>query len=81
MSILSPVTAVSAAAFDKGKKHFQAGMNFEVAEQWDKAVEEFALAVADSPKNAEYRLHLTRSLFHASQLYMKKGAFAAKEEG
>ena len=80
MSILSPVATVSAAAFDKGKKHFQAGMTFEVSEQWDKAVEEFALAVADSPKNPEYRLHLTRALFQASQLHMKKGASAAKEK-
>ena len=49
-SMFAPMTAVSAAAFDGGKKHFSAGMNYEVAEQWDKAVEEFALAVANSPK-------------------------------
>ncbi len=77
LSMLSPVATF--AAFDGGKKHFQAGMKFEAAEEWDKAVEEFALAVSDSPKNPEYRLHLTRSLFNASQMYVKKGTIAAKE--
>jgi len=77
-SMLSPIYA--AAAFDDGKKHFQAGMKHEDAQAWDKAVEEFALAVADSPKNPEYRLHLARSLFNASQMYMKKGTASAKEK-
>ncbi len=49
-------------------------------QEWDKAVEQFALAVADTPKNPEYRLHLTRALFNASQMFMKKGTAAAKEK-
>ena len=77
--LLSLMTPVSAVAFDKGKKHFKQGMRHEVAQEWDKAVEYFALAVSDSPKNTEYRLHLQRSLFNASQMYMKKGTIAAKE--
>ena len=77
MSMLSPV---SVFAFTDGKKHFSAGMKHEDTEQWDKAVEEFALAVADSPKNPEFRLHLTRALFNASQMFMKKGTTAAKEK-
>jgi general secretion pathway protein D len=64
LSLMSPVAAVALA---DGKKHFKQGMRHEVAEEWDKAVEEFALAVSDNPKNPEYRLHLTRSLFNASQ--------------
>ena len=75
-SMLSPI---SAFAFYDGKKHFSEGMKFEVSEQWDKAAEEFALAVSDNPKNPEYRLHLARSLFNASQMFMKKGTMAAKE--
>ena len=74
--MLSPVSALAGG---NDKKHFKAGMKFEVAEQWDKAVEEFALAVSDNPKDPEYRLHLTRALFNASQMYMKKGTIAAKE--
>lgn len=76
--MLSPVMA--AAAAPDGKKHFNQGMKHESAEEWDKAVEEFALAVSETPKNPEYRLHLTRSLFNASQMYMKRGSSAANEK-
>jgi len=75
--MLSPVATL--AAFDGGKKHFKEGMKYEASEEWDKAVEHFALAVSGNPKNPEYRLHLTRSLFNASQMYVKKGTIAAKE--
>jgi general secretion pathway protein D len=76
LSMLSPTAVL---AFADGKGHFKEGMRHEVAEEWDKAVEEFALAVSENPKNPEYRLHLTRALFQASQMYMKKGTMAAKE--
>ncbi|MEO7659262.1 MAG: secretin N-terminal domain-containing protein, partial [Pyrinomonadaceae bacterium] len=77
VSLLSPVSAV---AFDNGKKHFKEGMKHEEAQVWDKAVEEFALAVSESPKNPEYRLHLARALFNASQMFMKRGTTAAAEK-
>jgi len=77
--LLSLFSPISTLAFD-GKKYFRQGMKHEDAQEWDKAVEQFALAVSDSPKNPEYRLHLVRALFHASQLYMKKGSTAAKEK-
>ncbi|MGH9819467.1 MAG: secretin N-terminal domain-containing protein, partial [Pyrinomonadaceae bacterium] len=71
-------TVVLAGGKD-GKKYFKEGMRQEDAQVWDKAVEQFALAVADNPKNPEYRLHLQRALFNASQMYMKRGATAANE--
>jgi len=77
MSMLSPISVV---AFDGGKKYFAQGLKHEDALEWDKAVEQFALAVADTPKNPEYRLHLTRALFNASQMFMKKGTASAKEK-
>ena len=77
-SMLSPVTAL--AVVGDGKKYFREGMRHEEAEQWDQAVEAFALAVADNPKNPEYKLHLQRALFNASQMYMKKGKAAADEK-
>ncbi len=77
LSLLSPAATL---AFGDGKKYFSQGMKHEDAQEWDKAVEQFALAVSDSPKNAEYRLHLVRALFNASQLFMKKGTAAAKEK-
>ena len=83
-SMLSP-TAILASDGDKGsdkdgKKHFKAGMKAEDSEMWDKAAEEFALAIVEEPKNPEYRLHYQRSLFNASQMYMKRGRALAEEK-
>lgn len=75
--LLAPTAVL---AFGDGKKHFLLGMKAEVAEEWDKAVEEFALAIADNPKNSEYRLHYTRALFNASQMYMKRGNSLAEQK-
>ncbi|MGD9587931.1 MAG: secretin N-terminal domain-containing protein [Pyrinomonadaceae bacterium] len=77
VSLLSPTAAF---AFSDGKKHFKNGLKHEYAEEWDKAAEAFALAVAEKPRNPEYRLHLQRALFNASQMYMKKGNVAAGEK-
>jgi general secretion pathway protein D len=77
LALLSP-TAVLAAG--DGKKHFNKGMKHEAAEEWDKAAEEYALAVADNPKNPEYRLHYIRALFNASQMFMKKGRMLADQK-
>ena len=76
-SLMSPTALM---ALGDGKKHFKQGMKHEVAQEWDKAVEEFAVAVTENPKNPEYRLHLQRALFNASQMYMKKGNTAAQEK-
>ena len=75
--MLSPAAVL---AMGDGKKHFKTGMKHEDAEQWDQAAEAFALAVTENPKNPEYRLHLVRSLFNASQMFMKKGRTAAEEK-
>ena len=77
ISMLSPLTVL---AFGDGKKFFKEGMKAEVAEDWDKAVEQFALAMAENPKNPEYRLHYVRALFNASQMYMRRGATLANEK-
>jgi general secretion pathway protein D len=78
-AMLAPTTAF-AAGLGEGKRHFNKGMEHEAHEEWDAAVEEYALAVSANPKNAEYRLHLQRSLFQASQMYMKRGTEAANEK-
>ena len=77
LSMFSPIAAVAMA---DGKKNFKEGMKHEASQEWDKAVERFALAVSENPKNPEYRLHLTRALFNASQMFMKRGSTAAKEK-
>ena len=76
-SMLSPTIILASG---DGKKYFKAGMTAEDAEDWDKAVEQYALAITDNPKNPEYRLHYVRALFNASQLYMRKGAALANEK-
>ncbi|PYT01913.1 MAG: hypothetical protein DMF63_03520 [Acidobacteria bacterium] len=76
LSLMSPLVALAG----EGNKHFKQGMKFETREEWDRAVEEFALAVTENPKNPEYKLHLQRALFNASQQYMKKGNTAAEQK-
>lgn len=64
-----PVTAFA----KKGEKNFKRGMQYEKAQQWDKAAQEFTLAVAADPSNMEYHLHFRRASFNASQTYMQQG--------
>ena len=79
VALLSP-TLVLAADDKDGKKHFAAGVKAEVSEKWDAAAEEFALAVVADPRNPEYRLHYQRSIFNASQQYVKKGTAQLNEK-
>ena len=64
-----PMTAFA----KKGEKNFKRGMQYELAQQWDKAAQEFTLAVAADPANMEYQLHFRRASFNASQTYMQQG--------
>jgi general secretion pathway protein D len=68
-----------AAYAKKGDKHFTAGMKFEGAQQWEKAAQEFTLAVAADPSNLEYQLHFRRASFNASQSYMQQGRALAEQ--
>jgi general secretion pathway protein D len=78
-TLISLVLAVSllglpiAAFAKKGEKNFKRGMQFEQAQQWDKAAQEFTLALAADPSNMEYQLHFRRASFNASQTYMQQG--------
>ena len=62
----------------KGDKNFKRGMDYEAAQQWDKAAQEFTLAVAADPSNMEYQLHFRRASFNASQTYMQQGRSLAE---
>lgn len=64
-----PLTAFA----KKGEKNFKRGMQYEHAQQWDKAAQEFTLALAADPSNIEYQLHFRRASFNASQTYMQQG--------
>ncbi len=65
--------SIVAAGYGKGDKEFKQGMKHETAQEWDLAAEQFALAVVANPKNAEFRLHLQRAMFNASQMFVQKG--------
>ena len=67
--LLLPVTALA----KKGDKNFKAGLRYEESQQWEKAAQEFTMAVAADPSNVEYQLHFRRASFNASQAYMQQG--------
>jgi general secretion pathway protein D len=67
--LLAPLTALA----KKGDKNYDRGLEYEKAQQWDKAAQEFALAVAADPSNTQFQLHYRRSVFNASQDFMTKG--------
>src|SRR5689334_23235643 len=76
VSLLSlPITAFA----KKGDKNFKRGMDYEAAQQWDKAAQEFTLAVAADPSNSEYQMHFRRASFNASQTYMQQGRSLAEQ--
>src|SRR5215211_485747 len=73
--LASPVAVMA----KKGEKNYKRGMEYEQAQQWEKAAQEFALAVATLPSDAEYQLHYRRAVFNASQNYMTKGRALAEQ--
>jgi general secretion pathway protein D len=79
--LMAAVLLASPAAVlaKKGEKNYQRGIEYEKAQQWEKAAQEFALAVAASPSETEYQLHYRRSVFNASQNYMTKGRALADQ--
>src|SRR5215831_13995495 len=66
-----PVTGFGGG--NSGKKNFKEGAKYESAEQWDLAAEQYALAVANEPDNAEYRLRLLRAMQMASLMFSARG--------
>jgi general secretion pathway protein D len=75
--LVMPLTALAAK---KGEKNFKRGLQYESAQQWDKAAQEFTLAVAADPANMDYQLHYRRSLFNASQMFMQQGRALAEQK-
>src|SRR5262245_4921265 len=66
-----PITGV--AGGKAGKKIFKEGVKYETAEQWDLAAQQYALALAAEPENAEYRLRLLRAMQMASLMFSARG--------
>ena len=72
--------ASNVAAFaPKGQKNYKQGLQYEAAQQWEKAAEEFSLAVAADPANSEYQLHYRRAVFNASQAFVQPTTSASAQ--
>lgn len=79
VTLLIPATAYAGGFEGNGKKNFKEGVKYAANQQWDLAAQEFALAVAAEPNNAEYRAHYMRSLMQASIMYVKRGDTLAEQ--
>lgn len=77
--IVTCMLVVPVSAFGKkGKDNFSRGMKYEQAQQWEKAAQEFTLALASDPANVDYQLHYRRAIFNASQMFMQQGRSLAE---
>ncbi|MDX6556967.1 MAG: ral secretion pathway protein [Blastocatellia bacterium] len=77
--IVTCLLAVPVSAFGKkGKDNFNRGMKYEQSQQWEKAAQEFTLALASDPANVDYQLHYRRAIFNASQTFMQQGRSLAE---
>lgn len=80
LAIVAAMLALPMSAFArKGKDHYNKGMDFERAQQWEKAAQEFMLALAEDPSNVDFQLHYRRSIFNASQMFMQQGRSLAEQ--
>jgi general secretion pathway protein D len=64
----------------KGEKNYRQGLAYEKAQQWEKAAQEFTLALAANPSDVEYQLHFRRAAFNASQSFMQQGRALAEQQ-
>ena len=80
LAIVGCMLALPISVFaNKGKDHFTQGMKYEQAQQWEKAAQEFTLALAADPSNVDYQLHYRRAVFNASQAFMQQGRSLAEQ--
>ena len=76
LTLAAPIAGFAA----DGKKHFKDGLKYEENRQWDKAAQEFALAVSEKPSNVEYQLHLQRALVSAAIMLVERGDTLAEKK-
>jgi general secretion pathway protein D len=80
LAIVACMLALPMSAFaKKGHEHYNKGMDLEKAQQWEKAAQEFTLALAEDPSNVDYQLHYRRAVFNASQSFMQQGRSLAEQ--
>jgi general secretion pathway protein D len=77
--VVTCMLVVPVSAFGKkGGDNFNRGMKYEHQQQWEKAAQEFTLALAADPSNVDYQLHYRRAIFNASQMFMQQGRSLAE---
>jgi general secretion pathway protein D len=77
--VVTCMLVVPVSAFGKkGGDNFNRGMKYEHQLQWEKAAQEFTLALAADPSNVDYQLHYRRAIFNASQMFMQQGRSLAE---
>ncbi len=80
LAIVGCMLALPVSALAKrSKDHYRKGLDFEHAQQWEKAAQEFTLALAEDPGNVDYQLHYRRAIFNASQTFMQQGRSLAEQ--
>ena len=77
--IISLLAAPMVALAKKGEKYYNQGLVYEKAQQWEKAAEQYALALASNPADTEYQLRYRRAVFNASQVLMQQGRALAEK--
>src|SRR5262249_26675235 len=80
MLVLILLFAPAVVLATPGGKYFKQGRKYEAAQQWDLAAEQFALALNKEPDNADYKLHLIRSLTNASLMFMERGKMLVEQK-
>src|SRR4029453_5077089 len=73
--LMVPVAALA----KKGDKNFRRGLDYGATQQWDKAAQEFTLALAAHPSNMEYQRQFRRTSFNPSQHYMQQARSSAQQ--
>jgi len=80
LAIVAAMLALPMSAFArKGRDAYNRGLDYERAQQWEKAAHEFTLAMAEDPGNVDYQLHYRRAIFNASQMFMQQGRSLAEQ--
>src|SRR3989440_2750207 len=78
--VVACMLALPMSAFArKGRDAYNRGLDYERAQQWEKAAHEFTLALAEDPGNVDYQLHYRRAIFNASQMFMQQGRSLAEQ--
>ncbi|MBX7218999.1 MAG: hypothetical protein K1Y36_03565, partial [Blastocatellia bacterium] len=73
-------TLAPAAYAGGGKKYFKEGMKYEISKEWDRAAEQFSLALREDPGNPEYELHYVKAIQSASLMFMSRGRLLAEAQ-